>query len=218
MDIWKYVFVQMCLKKTKNKLNEARVYSSFLVNEDTSLVSHILVRFKIIIIKKGQSNRILSTFQSLFKFYFSYSIKFPTVPQHKMQHAEKGKKKVLKLKSSHIPTQTKKNPSPSEKSSTYKLKRGLNYTENREPELHLTNTYIQKEKKKKHQIFPFKLSTVCGSLRQDQICNFYWNRSISLTRVKYKKLHVVQFSWITSHNMCTFTKVWQHPYCIPLNS
>lgn len=130
---------------------------------------------------------------------------------------KKEKKKVLKLKSSHIPTQTKKNPSPSEKSSTYKLKRGLNYTENREPELHLTNTYIQKEKKK-HQIFPFKLSTVCGSLRQDQICNFYWNRSISLTRVKYKKLHVVQFSWITSHNMCTFTKVWQHPYCIPLNS
>lgn len=149
MDIWKYVFVQMCLKK-KKKLNEACVYSSFLVNEDTSLVSHILVRFKIIIIKKGQSNRILSTFQSLFKFYFSYSIKFPTVPQHKMQHAEKGKKKVLKLKSSHIPTQTKKNPSPSEKSSTYKLKRGLNYTENREPELHLTNTYIQKEKKKKN--------------------------------------------------------------------
>lgn len=82
----------MCLKK-KKKLNEACVYSSFLVNEDTSLVSHILVRFKIIIIKKGQSNRILSTFQSLFKFYFSYSIKFPTVPQHKMQHAEKGKKK-----------------------------------------------------------------------------------------------------------------------------
>lgn len=25
---------------------------------------------------------------------FSYSIKFPTVPQHKMQHAEKGKQKV----------------------------------------------------------------------------------------------------------------------------
>lgn len=213
-----YLKVRVCANVfKKKKLNEACVYSSFLVNEDTSLVSHILVRFKIIIIKKGQSNRILSTFQSLFKFYFSYSIKFPTVPQHKMQHAEKGKKKVLKLKSSHIPTQTKKNPSPSEKSSTYKLKRGLNYTENREPELHLTNTYIQKEKKK-HQIFPFKLSTVCGSLRQDQICNFYWNRSISLTRVKYKKLHVVQFSWITSHNMCTFTKVWQHPYCIPLNS
>lgn len=48
---------------------------------------------------------------------------------------------------SYIPTQTKKNPSPSEKSSTYKLKRGLNYTENREPELHLTNTYIQKKEK-----------------------------------------------------------------------
>lgn len=67
---------------------------------------------------------------------------------------KKEKKKVLKLKSSHIPTQTKKNPSPSEKSSTYKLKRGLNYTENREPELHLTNTYIQKEKKTKTSNFP----------------------------------------------------------------
>lgn len=90
-----YLKVRVCANvfKKKKKLNKACVYSSFLVNEDTSLVSHILVRFKIIIIKKGQSNRILSTFQSLFKFYFSYSIKFPTVPQHKMQHAEKGKKK-----------------------------------------------------------------------------------------------------------------------------
>lgn len=88
-----YLKVRVCANVFK-KLHEACVYSSFLVNEDTSLVSHILVRFKIIIIiKKGQSNRILSTFQSLFKFYFSYSIKFPTVPQHKMQHAEKGKKK-----------------------------------------------------------------------------------------------------------------------------
>lgn len=112
-------------------------------------------------------------------------------------------------------TNAKENPSPSEKSSTYKLKRGLNYTKNREPELHLTNTYIQK---KKTSNVPFKLSTVCGSLRQDQICNFDWNRSISLTRVKYKNLHVVQFIWITAQNMCTFTKVWQHPYCIPLSS
>lgn len=65
---------------------------------------------------------------------------------------QKRKIKVHKLKIV-IPTQTKKNPSPSEKSSTYKLKRGLNYTENREPELHLTNTYIQK-KETKHQISP----------------------------------------------------------------
>lgn len=137
-----------------------------------------------------------------------------------MQRKE-NKKKVLKLKSSQFsPHKLKRTQVPQRKRSTYKLKRGLNYTENREPELHLTNTYIQKKKKKKkHQIFPFKLSTVCGSLRQDQICNFYWNRSISLTWVKYKKLHVVRFIWITSHhNMCTFTKVWQHPYCIPLNS
>lgn len=54
---------------------------------------------------------------------------------------------------------------PQRKSSTYKLKRGLNYTENREPELHLTNTYIQKKenktkKKKEKSDFPFKLSTV----------------------------------------------------------
>lgn len=54
-----------------------------------------------------------------------------------MQHAEKGKKKGFQTQILDIPTQTKKNPSPSEKkSSTYKLKRGLNYTENREPELH----------------------------------------------------------------------------------
>lgn len=85
---------------------------------------------------------------------------------------QKKEKKGSQTEIVHIsPTQIKKNPSPSEKSSTYILKRGLNYTENREPELHLTNTYIQK-KKKKHQIFPLKLSTVCGSLRQDQICNF----------------------------------------------
>lgn len=133
---------------------------------------------------------------------------------------KKGKKKRFSNLNLLIsPHELKRTQIPQRKSSTYKLKRGLNYTENREPKLHLTNTYIQKkEKKTKHQIFPFKLSTVCGSLRQDQICNFYWNRSISLTRVKYKKLHVVQFIWITSHNMCTFTKVWQHPYCIPLNS
>lgn len=52
-----------------------------------------------------------------------------------------------KGKTSDIPTQTKKKPSPSEKNSTYNLKRGLNYTENGEPELHLTNTYIQKKEK-----------------------------------------------------------------------
>lgn len=118
-----------------------------------------------------------------------------------MQHAEKGKK-ILKLKSFQIsPHKLKRTQVPQRRSSTYKLKRGLNYTENREPELHLTNTYIQKKGKKNHQNFPFKLSTVCGSLRQDQICNLYWNRSISLTRVKYKKLRVVQFIWITSHNV-----------------
>lgn len=59
------------------------------------------------------------------------------------------------------PTQTKKEPKSLRKSSTYKLKRGLNYTENREPELHLTNTYIQKKEKKKTSNFPFKPSTVC---------------------------------------------------------
>lgn len=73
-----------------------------------------------------------------------------------MQHAEKGKK-VLKRKSFQIsPYELKRTQVPQRKSSTYKLKRGLNYTENREPELHLTNTYIQKkeEKKKKTSNFP----------------------------------------------------------------
>lgn len=107
-----------------------------------------------------------------------------------MQHA-KTEKKVLKLKS----FQRSPHKVPQRNYSTFKLKRGLNYTENREPELHLTNTYIQK--RKKHQLFPFKLSTVCGSLRQDQICNFYWNRSISLTWVKYKKLYVVNFEYLS---------------------
>lgn len=72
-----------------------------------------------------------------------------------MQHAEKGKKKVLKRKSFQIsPHKLKRTQVPQRKSSTYKLKRGLNYTENREPELHLTNTYIQKKGKKK----PIKFS------------------------------------------------------------
>lgn len=63
-----------------------------------------------------------------------------------MQHAE-IRKKGSQTQISDIPTQTKKNQkSPrGKKSSTYKLKRNLNYTER--PELHLTNTYIQKEKK-----------------------------------------------------------------------
>lgn len=49
-----YLKVRVCANVFK-KLNEACVYSSFLVNEDTSLVSHILVRFKIIIIKKKRT-------------------------------------------------------------------------------------------------------------------------------------------------------------------
>lgn len=92
-----------------------------------------------------------------------------------MQHAEEKKgKRFLKQIFSDVPTQTKKKEVHQKKRSTYKLKRGLNYTENREPELHLTNTYIQKKerKKKKLKIFPFKLSTVCGSLRQGQIATF----------------------------------------------
>lgn len=68
-----------------------------------------------------------------------------------MQHAEKGKK-GFQTQISDIPTQTKKNPKflrerKKKKSSTYKLKRNLNYTE--KPELHLTNTCIQKEEEKK---------------------------------------------------------------------
>lgn len=67
-----------------------------------------------------------------------------------MQHAEKGKKKkVLKRKSQISPHKLIRTQVPQRKSSTYKLKRGLNYTENREPELQLTNTYIQKKEKKK---------------------------------------------------------------------
>lgn len=64
-----------------------------------------------------------------------------------MQHAEKGKK-GSQTQVSDIPTQTKKNQKSlrENKSSTYKLKRNLNYTE--KPELQLTNTYIQKEEKK----------------------------------------------------------------------
>ena len=52
---------------------------------------------------------------------FSYSIKFPTVPQHKMQHAEKGKKEtkkktVLKLKSFQIsPHKLKRTQDPQRK-------------------------------------------------------------------------------------------------------
>lgn len=110
-----YLKVRVCANVFKKKLNEACVYSSFLVNEDTSLVSHILVRFKIIIIKKGPSNRILSTFQSLFKFYFSYSIKFPTVPQHKMQHAEKGKKRFSNLNLLISPHKLKRTQVPQRK-------------------------------------------------------------------------------------------------------
>lgn len=65
-----------------------------------------------------------------------------------MQHAEKGKK-GSQTQVSDIPTQTKKSLREN-KSSTYKLKRNLNYTE--KPELHLTNTYIQKEEKKTSKV------------------------------------------------------------------
>lgn len=74
-----------------------------------------------------------------------------------MQHAEKGKK-GSQTQISDIPTQTKKSPKSlrEKKSSTYKLKRNLNYTE--KPELHLTNTYIQKEEEKKKNIKSSPLS------------------------------------------------------------
>lgn len=75
-----------------------------------------------------------------------------------MQHAEKGKK-GSQTQISDIPTQTKKSPKSlreKKKSSTYKLKRNLNYTE--KPELHLTNTYIQKEEGKKTNIKSSPLS------------------------------------------------------------
>lgn len=132
-----------------------------------------------------------------------------------MQHAEKEKKKrekVLKHKFQIFPHKLKKESKVPQKKSTYKLKRNLNYTEM--PELHLTNTYIQK-RKSKHQKFPFKLITVCGSLKQDQICNFYWNRSILLTWTKYKKVTCSSFGLPLI--ICVY-QVWQHPYCIPLNS
>lgn len=62
---------------------------------------------------------------------------------------QKKEKKVLKRKSRIFPHKLKtQSPSEKKKSSTYKLKRNLNYTE--KPELHLTNTYIQKEKGKKN--------------------------------------------------------------------
>lgn len=71
-----------------------------------------------------------------------------------MQHAEEKKgKRFLKQIFSDVPTQTKKKEVHQKKRSTYKLKRGLNYTENREPELHLTNTYIQKKERKKNLKF-----------------------------------------------------------------
>lgn len=65
-----------------------------------------------------------------------------------MQHAEKGKK-GSPTQISDFPHKLKRTQSPSEKkkSSTYKLKRNLNYKE--KPELRLTNTYIQREEKKK---------------------------------------------------------------------
>lgn len=71
---------------------------------------------------------------------------------------QKKEKKVLKRKSRISPHKLKRAQSPSEKkkSSTYKLKRNLNYTE--KPELHLTNTYIQKEEEKKQNIKSSPLS------------------------------------------------------------
>lgn len=108
-----------------------------------------------------------------------------------MQHAEKEKTKRKKNNIfSDIPTQTKKNPRPSEKK---------HLQTKAWPELHreqrartaFNQILIYKRKKKtKHQNFPFKLCTVCGSLRQDQICNFYWNRSISLTWAEYMRKNI----------------------------
>lgn len=73
-----------------------------------------------------------------------------------MQHAEKGKtkKKVLKLKSSQFsPHKLKRTQVPQRKRSTYKLKRGLNYTENRARTAF--NKYLYtKERKKKTSNFP----------------------------------------------------------------
>lgn len=68
-----------------------------------------------------------------------------------MQHAEKEKPKQNKKQTfSQISPHKLKRTRDPQKKSTYKLKRGLNYTENREPELHSIKYLYTKEKKQKH--------------------------------------------------------------------
>lgn len=79
-----YLKVRVCANVfKKKKLNEACVYSSFLVNEDTSLVSHILFRFKIIIIIKKKDSQI-EYFQH-FKVYLNFI--FHTVSSFQQSHS-----------------------------------------------------------------------------------------------------------------------------------
>lgn len=132
-----------------------------------------------------------------------------------MQHAEKGKKKVLKRKSRIFPHKLKRTQSPLEKKKKVALKPKAQSELYREARTAFNKYLYTKRRRKKPSKFPVKLSTVCGSLKQDQICNFYWNRSILLIRTKYKKVTCSSFGLPLI--ICVY-QVWQHPYCIALNS